>query len=690
MNPGQPDGAAWASSRGEAGSLRLADASLIELVPRRTGPVGWVVRSWRRVRDAARIRVERVIDPDPLEHSSDQQEGRALIAALTLGARDPALDPAREAFTRLGLAHLMAISGFHLAVLAGAAAVAIRATGDWGSGESILVAALITAYLVVVPANAPVVRAGLMVLAFLAAGAMGRRHNRLAVLAWIACGLAIARPMDVFGLGYQLSIGLTGVLIWLMPTLGGGPGYAGVRGLTPTGTSRYPRLPARQPSPHRLVRSVMRSLLGWLVGAAIVTAVCWSVSLPLVAAHTGQIALVAVPVTLLVLPLIILLLWGGYVTIMLGVLVPAAGQWAAAVVGSIGQTTTDLVLWLDGLGWSWVSLPRVSTAWTAVSTGAVLIGWRWWAVRDRVAVTNARRTPGLSRPVHPGLIAALGAVSLGGWLGLEVRTAPGLDRDTLIRIDTLAVGDGSCHLIRSGSESMLFDCGSRSHRLIDRAVPRALRALGVGRVRTIVISHPNLDHFSGVVRAAEALGTERVLVGRSLADLASEDPEGSEAALLDALTEMGVETVVVEGGAAWEFGQARARVLSPTRGVRFDHVNDTSLVVALDVETERGARRVLMTGDVQRRAIAAIARSAGRADVIELPHHGSWSPAAAALVEDTDPAVVLQSTGPSRVGDMRWLGVMGTRTWRVTARDGASWAAIRRDGTVISGSMHAP
>ena len=76
-----------------------------------------------------------------------------------------------------------------------------------------------------------------------------------------------------------------------------------------------------------------------------------------------------------------------------------------------------------------------------------------------------------------------------------------------------------------------------------------------------------------------------------------------------------------------------------------------------------------------------------RADVLELPHHGSVQPTAMALVETVNPAVVLQSTGPSRALDIRWNAHRLGRQWWTTATDGAAWVEFHQDGSITSGSV---
>jgi hypothetical protein len=203
-NPGERDARVRAAQDRLIGHAHTS-VSLIDRLGAAPGPAAAMLRAsaWLRARADTAL-------------GDDRSRGAALVRSLILGEDDgPSGDlaPAREAFTRVGLSHVLAISGFHLVVLVWSVVVVLRLFGDRGAVEPLTVGALVVLYLLIVPAEAPVVRAGIMALAFLGADACGRRHDRLAVLGWVACGLLFWRPADAFSLGFQLSAGLTGTLL---------------------------------------------------------------------------------------------------------------------------------------------------------------------------------------------------------------------------------------------------------------------------------------------------------------------------------------------------------------------------------------------------------------------------------------------------------------------------------------------
>jgi competence protein ComEC len=217
-----------------------------------------------------------------------------------------------------------------------------------------------------------------------------------------------------------------------------------------------------------------------------------------------------------------------------------------------------------------------------------------------------------------------------------------------------------------------------------RELPRALRTLGAWRVQSVVLTHANLDHYSALPDLIDPLGIERVYVSpQMLRELQGEDG-GAIAALGAALGDEDVAIVPVSAGATIAIGGESIEILSPLSDVLYENVNDTSLVGLLRLPTSQGERRVLLTGDIEDAAIDALLdrNPALCVDVLEVPHHGSARSAAMEFVQQVNPAVVIQSTGPSRAHDERWSGVRTRRAWLSTAEVGSVAVEILRSGAM--------
>ncbi len=641
LNPGGADRLAWANQSGRAGWVR---AGVVEPMDAGGGLGAIVARAGAlasRVRDAAGARLEGLT------------AGRDILAAMLLGERSPG-DAQRAVFARAGVAHLLAISGFHLAVLVALTVGVVRLTGDRPGLEAIVGLLAVAVYVSVVPARTPILRAGLLAAALLTARFFARRWDRLALLGWIAALLVLVRPLDLMTLGFQLTVGVTALLLWLSET-------------------RHPWVFGR--GTRFLERSPRRAALDRARSLVVTSVVVWLAAAPVIILHTGSFnPLTPLAVTAATPPAIAAQVLG-MAGLIGGVFSGGLGAWLLGGADAAAAVLGHIAAFFDAPA-ARATLAPVSSAWAAAGTGAVVYALR------RARLGDARSW------------AAVGAAVV--WLAAEQSFNAGLPAHTRARIDMLGVGDGSCLLVRAGGDAMFWDAGSLTPGLGVREIPRAVRALGVTRVPVAVVTHANTDHYNALPDLAGAVGLERLYVSApELRNMQQAPPGSPESVFLGSMRAQGVEVRPIARGDALGLGPATLRVLwppaEPPPGI--DSRNDRCVVARLDVPTEGGTGRILLTGDIGARVMRALL-DAGvpvGADVLELPHHGSHHPFAERFVRAVGPAVVLQSTGRGRLGDRRWDATKhGVRArgglWRVTARDGAAWAEILGSGEIRSGA----
>ena len=193
-----------------------------------------------------------------------------------------------------------------------------------------------------------------------------------------------------------------------------------------------------------------------------------------------------------------------------------------------------MVRWIDEWPGATVHLPQVSGLWTAAATAVVVywLGWGW--VRD--------------------VRAWGGTVIVAVWLAVICTVGVRVPSGVLVRIDTLACGDGECHLVRSGREAMLVNAGASGTRPRADDLARAIRAVGAWRVPTVLITDPRVQAWSEVDGLVEPLGIRTVLVPASLENAASLDPTGAAAELVRRLRARSVNVRVVSPGDSFGLG----------------------------------------------------------------------------------------------------------------------------------------
>ena len=237
--------------------------------------------------------------------------------------------------------------------------------------------------------------------------------------------------------------------------------------------------------------------------------------------------------------------------------------------------------------------------------------------------------------------------------------------DDALTVSFLAVGQGDSTLIR-------LPHGVKA--LIDGGPPNGAALEGISETlspfdRTIdlvVISHPQLDHFGGLIEVVKQYRVGGVLVnGRAGTSEAFRE-------LDRAIKERSLPLITLRAGDVIRVGESRFKTLSPTEELAAsDELNDTSLVLELE---SKGAR-FLFTGDIGKRAEQELVRG-GIHDihVLKVPHHGSRFSSTAPFLAATGPEAAVIEVGKNSYGHptdavLDRLSGAGARVYR-TDKDG--------------------
>lgn len=618
--PGGPRAATIATLAIGDGAVRV-----IEPAP------GGIVGALRSAREELRRRVERVARAAGAESSEGPPDPRPALAMTMLLGRGSFDDPeTRDHFARSGLSHLVAISGFNFAVLALGSSLVLRACGGPWRVATLAAAILALGYLGIVDDEPSVARAGWIAVAGSLADAAGRRYRAVSLLAGAAIVLLASDPLAIGRPGFQLTFAAVLALRWAA---------------TPLGHRWYGR---DEDAPATVIDAIVASVRGLVVSSLAV----WLVVTPISVVHFGQVSWLGLPLSIPAIPLGGLAIGNGL---------------AVAVAAAIDERLAI------PLAHSWIALTG-AILWIAELPGRLHVpdldvgrpGWAWAAILSAAAILWCRSELRPLRKVAVGLLAI-------GWLPITAAAlASGDHRGP--EWTMLDVGDGSCHILQSGSRAVVFDAGSLDlPSLGARTAVPALRAAGVSRIEAIIVSHPNLDHFAAVPAIMARFPTGRLIVSPAMLEAATDDASGPCGRLVETARALGVAVEVGAVGRAERMIDAEWTWLHPDAGDRYPGDNDGSQVIQVRWALGDGGFEIVLAGDVETRGVLDLVARSSRvdADLIEMPHHGSWRPAVAAWIETIRPRAVLQSTGPERWRRDRWGEVLAGTIRRVTCVDGA-------------------
>jgi competence protein ComEC len=608
------DFAAHLRGRGVAGELLLDRAR----------------RTWRRrgglagALDRTRGRAERAVVagmPAP--------EG-ALLRGMVLG-QDEAIDPGvRDDFRDSGLAHLLAVSGQNVMLLAALALPALALAGLRLRPRLAALAALIALYVPLAGAGPSLQRAGVMGLAGIAAIAASRPASRSYALLLAAAATLAWNPRSWTEPGWQLSFAaVAGILAVGVPMS---------RGLRRMGDE----LVQPRGSPASAARPVAVAAVRAVADGVAITLAATLATAPLLAHHFGSVPLVGLLANLLALPAVAPAMWLGMLKIGLGQ-AGALGQTSAEALGGV---STFPVAYIASLAERGADMPGGQLSLPLGSPFAVLIAYAVLTAGALMAARLARRLTGRvpERAAHWRRLPRARRLALAATavLALVATAAPALDGPDppgRLTIRFLDVGQGDSTLIQHpDGTAVLFDGGPP-----EAGVARLLRKAGVKRLAVVVATHASRDHHGGLLEVLR-----RFPVG-TLLDGGDGTPDPGYRAILREASSRGIRLVAATAPLTLTVarGELKIRVLSPPPRPPGPAPEDPNPRAAVGL-VSAGSFDLLLSADAESETLLPL--ELPDVDAMKVPHHGSADPGLADVLDRTSPELAAIEVGPNTYG----------------------------------------
>lgn len=396
----------------------------------------------------------------------------SLLAGILLGLEGEIPEEVYEAFRRTGTAHIIAISGFNFAIIAGLfALVFTRWLGRWRG----MLAAFggMALYAVLAGANATVIRAAIMGVLGLLAVQLGRRQQGVNTLAFVAALMALFNPYVLWDVGFQMSFMATlGLVLYAGPL-----------------DDWFRRVASRW-----LPETTVGRLAGPVGEFFLFTLAAQLTVLPVVIYHFQQLSLISLLANPLVLPAQPPLMILGGLAVLIGLASLRLGGLAAYLAWPFPAYTIRIVEWLDGWRTGVLNLGEIRLFWIVgfyfLLFGLTLTDARiqsWW--REHFPRLFSYRTLAL-------ILSALALLGAALWQSRQA--AP----DGRLHLSLLDVGQGEAVLIEApNGERMLVNGGDSATRLSDslgRRLPVTGRALDA-----LIVAGVSDEQLSAASRALE-------------------------------------------------------------------------------------------------------------------------------------------------------------------------------------------
>jgi competence protein ComEC len=531
-----------------------------------------------------------------------------LVDALVIARRADLDAELRERYTRSGLAHLLSISGLHVAFFAAWLNV-LLVRCRLGSRARFAAGTLVMlAYVWLLGFPAPATRSAAMLALLDVARLRQRVVAPRGLVALTALCVLWVDPWAIQSIGAWLSVAAVAAVIWA--------GRA---------TERSPRV----------VRVLAPAAAATLLTAPI-TAYAFGTVAPIgVVANLAAIPLAGIAVPGLMAALIFSSTW----------LAAGAGL-CLALLDWVAQTAASL----PGGHFIMIEGWRAAALWAGVLLAA---WWLWNAPRRRWLIA--------ARVSFVGTLLSFTTL---------FHAVTRLSDCRCLTVSFLDVGQGDAVALRSpAGRWLLVDGGPRGPPPLGdagrRVVVPFLRSHGATQLAAIVATHAHLDHFGGLPAVLDAFDPAFVLEpGQAV-------PDAGYLGFLGAVESDGAEWRPARRGDRLELDGVTIEVLSPdsawmTGGGQTD-LNEGSVVLLVSY----GGTRLLLAGDAGIPTEAHLAGRVGHVAVLKVGHHGSRGATSDRWLDELNPEDAVISVGaknryghpaPETLARLRAHGVTVLRT----------------------------
>lgn len=513
------------------------------------------------------------------------EENASLADAMVLGDKTNLDSDIKELYRQNGIAHLIAISGLHIAMIGGTIYQFLRRkSGSFGMA-AILGGGFIILYGMMTGLSGSTLRAVIMLLVMIGAEVTGRRYDILSAIALALLVMLIRNPYQMFQAGFLLSFGAVLGITWLVPVW----------------NIYFEKLPR------------------WLSGLGVSISV-QIITLPVMLWFFYEIPVWGFLLNLIVVPLMSILLACLIFCGLTGVFSLAAGRLFAIPAVWVFKLYKVLC---EGSGY----LPFHTFCMGRPSVMFIVI---YYVLLGMFLLSQCGGMKNGSRKKYGMWCYVISFMIL-----FVVQKIPGN-----LKICMMDVGQGDGFYIRTPENvHILMDGGSSTKdRLGQYVLDKTVRYFGTRKLDYVFVSHSDKDHYSGIL---ELLQNGDIQI-EYLVLPAISNPDEAYRLLEQKAKECQTEVIYMETGSRLQIGEVSLECLNPEHRDYTDK-NTASLVFLLTFKDFD----MLFTSDIdciaEERLLKQKQFEQYNIEVLKVAHHGSATSSSDKFLKIVDPEVSLVS-----------------------------------------------
>lgn len=518
------------------------------------------------------------------------KESSGFVNALLFGDQKWIDEDELVTYQRLGLVHLLAISGLHVSFLAGFLFYLGIRVGVTRERMTLIMLLLLPIYIVLSGASPSVLRSCFMAMLFFAASLSKKHLTAGEIIASIYLLLLLYNPYFLYNIGFELSFSVAFSII-----MSGG---------------------------------MIQRYSNKLVQLLVISVICQLAALPVLLYYFYEVSLLGIFLNVLFVPIYSSILLPFSIVVLLIHLV------STALADPFLYVLNGTFLLCNRIADLVVHIPLASMTfgkpvfWILLLLVVAVLGlFICWDTQSKY-----------SKLVHYLLISLL---------IIQYNIQKLSPFGEILFVD---IGQGDCIFIKLpyNRGNYLIDTGGsiafnqeawmerrKTYNTAEDIIIPLLKSKGIHHLDKLILTHPDADHIGSASEVLQHIPVKSIVIGReSESDYLGKD-------FVEVAKSKGIPIQTLKRGEVWEAGGVSFQVLHPYK--KEENTNDASIVLY----AKMGGLTWLFTGDFgiegEPELIASFPTL--RADVLKAGHHGSKTASSAELVETILPKVSIISAG---------------------------------------------
>ncbi|MFB6803282.1 DNA internalization-related competence protein ComEC/Rec2 [Peribacillus butanolivorans] len=518
------------------------------------------------------------------------EESSGFVTALIFGDQTDIDEGDLTNYQRLGLVHLLAISGLHVSFLTGMLFYLGIRFGVTRERMMIAILIFLPIYMILSGASPSVMRSCLMAMVFFLLMLFKKRISAGATIGTVYMTLLFFQPLMLYNIGFQLSFAVTFSIIMSSKIF-----------------LQYPQKTLQ---------------------LFIVSSICQLAALPILLFHFYEVSFLGVLLNVLYVPLYsIILLPFSLITLFIHLLLPVLGQPLISLLNFTFLLSNKVADAASDLPLASIPFGKPLFIMMLLLVVAVLgLFLTWEKSFSKCKIWCGIMILLLLFQYNLQKLSPFGEVQV-----IDV----GQGDSILI---TLPFNRGN-YLIDTGGQITfpmeMWKKKRKTYNTADDIIIPLLKSKGIHHLDKLILTHADADHIGSAKELIENFKVKEIVIGGW-----SED-DYRDKDFVSIARDKRVKVTVVQRGEHWKVGEAEFFVLDPHK--KEENKNDSSIVLY----TELGGLSWVFTGDMGEEGEKELMDTYPqlRAHILKVGHHGSKTSSSKPFLEQLQPKAALISVG---------------------------------------------